>query len=428
MTGASAPVLLVVASGVLLLLVDLCVSVALESIVALNRPALRRMANESSARLAFLETVARSTSRHRTAALLLRQLSLLGAALAFATTAVRLGAPAAPGLGIGCAAVVGALGVEAICARAIAAWDPRRALRATAWVLRLAHAAFLPVVIPLHGMLDRIRARVPEAGPSYDAAQDEEVEALIEVGERTGILEAAEGEMMRGIVDLDATLVREIMTPRTDIVALPADTTVAAARRRLLEAGHSRLPVFQDSIDNVVGVLHGRDLFQAWEQRDDDRPIAGYVRPAIFVPETLAAGELLSAMRQRTHLAVVVDEYGGVAGLVTLEDVLEEIVGEIRDEHDAEEPLLRADSDGSWIVDAVAHVEELETLFGVDFGDRDFDTVGGLVVSSFGRVPSAGEATAVRGLHVEVLRADGRRVQSVRVRRESAGIESAGRS
>ncbi len=231
--------------------------------------------------------------------------------------------------------------------------------------------------------------------------------------------------MMRGIVDLDATLVREIMTPRTDIVALPADTRVAAARTRLLEVGHSRLPVFRDSIDNIVGMLHGRDLFQAWDEHGEDRPIAEFVRPAVFVPETLSAAELLAEMRQRTHLVVVVDEYGGVAGLVTLEDVLEEIVGDIRDEHDAEAPLVRTENDGSWVVDAVAHVEELETLFGVEFGDRDFDTVGGLVVSKFGRVPTAGESTSVHGLTVEVLAADDRRVQSVRVRRSGSEVGSA---
>jgi len=420
------PVPLALGCGVVLLAIDLTASVALEAVAGLTRPALRRMAGESAPTLAFLETVARPSSRHRAAALLLRSLSLLGAALSFALAASALGASAAASAGCVAAALLGALAIEAGLARSLAARDPRRALRATAWLLRVAHVVFLPVVVPLGRIQDRIRARAPEASEATDASQDEEVEALIEVGERTGLLEAAEGEMMRGIVDLDATLVREIMTPRTDIVALPADTSVSAARRRLLEVGHSRLPVFQDSIDNVVGVLHGRDLFQAWEQHEDEGPITRYVRPAIFVPETLSAAELLTEMRQRTHLAVVVDEYGGVAGIVTLEDVLEEIVGDIRDEHDAEEPLVRAEGDGAWVVDAVAHVEELEALFDVHFGEREFDTVGGLVVSSFGRVPTVGETTSVQGLAVEVLRADGRRVQSVRVRRAGERIESAG--
>jgi magnesium and cobalt transporter len=128
-------------------------------------------------------------------------------------------------------------------------------------------------------------------------------------------------------------------------------------------------------------------------------------------------------MRQKTQIALVVDEYGGVAGLVTLEDVLEEIVGEIRDEHETEEEQIRQDGDNCWIVDAVAHVEELETLFGVEFNDRDFDTVGGLVVSGFGRVPAVGEALESHGLLIEVLQADHRRVRRVRVRRASAESE-----
>jgi magnesium and cobalt transporter len=414
--------------GLALLAVDLTLSIALEAIAGLTRPALRRMARDAAPRLAFLETVARAASPHRAAALLLRSLCLLGVALSLAVAASTLGAAASTALGVGAAAVGGAIVGEAVLARAVAARDPRRALRRTAWILRIAHVVALPIVAPVGRVADRLRARAPVPTDGADGGQDEEVEALIEVGERTGILEAAEGEMMRGIVDLDATRVREIMTPRTDIVALPADTSVQAARRRLLEVGHTRLPVFQGSIDNVVGVLHGRDLFHAWEQHEEERAIAGYLRPAVFVPETLSAAELLTEMRQRTHLAVVVDEYGGVAGLVTLEDVLEEIVGDIRDEHDAEETLVRADADGSWVVDAVAHVEELEELFGVEFGEREFDTVGGLVVSSFGRVPAVGETTSVAGLSVEVLEADGRRVQSVRIRRSGAAVESTGPS
>jgi CBS domain containing-hemolysin-like protein len=415
---------LVVVGVFVLLGLDLGASVAIEAIAGLTRPALRREARDSS-RLAFLETVSRAPSRHRAAALLVRALCLLGTGLLGAIALAPLGPIAAPAIGIGAAAIVGALAIETALAPAIAARDPRRALRATAWILRLAHTLFLPLLGPLGRLEDRLRARSPNLAEPPEEAQDEEVEALIEVGERTGLLEASEGRMMRGIVDLDATAVREIMTPRTDIVALPADTSVAAARSRLLEVAHSRLPVFRDSIDNIVGVLHGRDLFQAWERHDEAQPIGELVRPAVFVPETLSAAELLKEMRERTHLAVVVDEHGGVAGLVTLEDVLEEIVGDIRDEHDAEAPLVRTENDGSWVVDAVAHVEELETLFGVEFGDREFDTVGGLVVSQFGRVPSAGESTSVHGLTVEVLAADDRRVQSVRVRRSGTAVGSA---
>ncbi len=198
------------------------------------------------------------------------------------------------------------------------------------------------------------------------------------------------------------------------------------ARRLFLEAGHSRLPAFDGSVDNIVGILHSRDLFKAWDEGDEGARVARYARRAPFVPESLSARELLHEMRRRTHMAVVVDEYGGVAGIVTLEDLLEEIVGDIRDEHESEELTMRAEANGSWVVNAVVHVKEIEEVFGVDFGDRDFDTVGGMVVSAFGRVPVVGDRVHTNGLDVEVLEADRTRVQRVRLSalKESRGEAS----
>jgi CBS domain containing-hemolysin-like protein len=221
--------------------------------------------------------------------------------------------------------------------------------------------------------------------------------------------------MMRSIVDLDETRVREIMTPRPDVIALPLTATVAEARRRAIEEGHSRIPVYRETIDEIVGVLHVRDLLRAWDEDAEGRTIEGYVREVMFVPETLSVGELLSDMRVRKHVAIVVDEYGGVAGLVTLEDLLEEIVGDIRDEHDEEEPLVRRADDGSWIVDAATRVSELAELFGTEFEDGDFDTVGGLVVSEAGRVPTVGESLDIHDFRFTILDADARRILSVRV-------------
>jgi magnesium and cobalt transporter len=302
-------------------------------------------------------------------------------------------------------------------ARSVALWDPRTALRRLGFLVPPTHALLFPAVRPVVFLLQRLGSRQVANDEEREEDQDEEVEALIEVGERDGILEAKEGEMMRSIVDLDATRVREIMTPRTDIVAVPTTSTVGQARDAVLKAGHSRLPVYRETIDDIVGVLYARDLLRAWEDGAADRPITPYMREAMFVPETLSVADLLSEMRLKTHIALVVDEYGGVAGLITLEDLLEEIVGDIRDEHDLdEEALVRAEADGSWVIDAAAHVEELEQRFGVEFEDRDFDTVGGLVVSHLGRVPEEGERLAIQNLEIEVLQADRRRIRRVRVR------------
>jgi CBS domain containing-hemolysin-like protein len=171
-------------------------------------------------------------------------------------------------------------------------------------------------------------------------------------------------------------------------------------------------------------VLHLRDLVQAWSERKTDAPIAEFLRPPFYVPETQTVDDLLDRLRTGTAIALVVDEYGGIAGLVTLEDVLEEIVGDIRDEHDDEEDMMREQPDGSWLLSGLVHVETLEELFGVELEieDRDFDTVGGLVISVLGRVPLAGEEFLHGALRLRVVEADARRVFQVEVAR-AAGSE-----
>jgi magnesium and cobalt transporter len=403
------------------LLLDLLLSVALVAADALSQVALHRVSLESEGRFGFLDEMRNPSSTYRSATVILRQLSLLCATLLFAFAARGAGWPYPVVIGVALSALVGVLLMDGILARSLALWRPRIALRLTAFIVKFARLVLFPVVQPLQAVYGRVSLSDHLTDEEREEEQEEEVEALIEVGEREGLLEAEEGEMMRGIVDLDEKLVREIMTPRTGIEALPADAKVSTARRKLLGTAHSRLPVYHGSIDNVVGVLHARDLFQAWEENQDEQPVSQYLRPAVFVPETLSAADLLAELRQKTHLAMVVDEYGGTAGLVTLEDLLEEIVGDIRDEHDQEEELARQEADDSWIISAVAHVEELEDRFGIELGQRDFDTVGGLIVSSFGRVPLEGESIETLGLRFEILKADPRRVHKVRVRRIAGG-------
>jgi CBS domain containing-hemolysin-like protein len=293
--------------------------------------------------------------------------------------------------------------------------EPRTSLRLTAFLAPAAHAVTWPLLTPIH---KAFRRKVDPLAEEEDREEetDEVVEAFIEVGEREGILEKSEGEMVRGIVDLDQTSVREIMTPRVDVVALPATASVAEARRAAIEGGHSRFPVYGDSIDHVLGILHVRDLLRASEDGWGDRGIGDLVRPAVFVPETRTVAEALAEMRTGAHVALVADEYGGFAGMVTLEDLLEEIVGEIQDEHDPGDAPLRAEEGGAWLVSGLAHAEELERVFGVDLGERDYDTVGGFVTAALGRVPAPGETFASRGLTVEVVEADARRVRRIRVR------------
>jgi CBS domain containing-hemolysin-like protein len=401
-------------------LIEAAFAVALSSASALSRVALRRLGSDGEERLAFLEGLRETDSSHRIAAHLARQLCLLLGTALVVLGLDRSGVERPLAVGIALAALLAVLLFELCLARLLAMWDPRGALRRTAALIRVARAVLYPLVQPVHLLLARV-ARLQNASEEQrDEEQDEEVEALIEVGEASGILEANEGEMVRGIVDLDDTVVREIMTPRPDIVALPHSADVDRARRVFLEAGHSRLPVYRSTLDEVIGVLHVQDLLRASEEGNGEREIERFMREAMFVPETLSVVQLLSEMLLRTHIALVVDEYGGTAGLVTLEDVLEEIVGEIREEHEPPESEVRREADGSWLIDAAVHVDKLGELFGEEFEQRDFDTVGGLVVAELGRVPRQGETLQVRSLSIEVLDVDRRRIRLVRVRGEGS--------
>jgi len=399
-----------------LFLLEAAFAVALSAASALSRVALHRLGTENGERLAFVQDLRETSSAYRLAAVLARQLCLLGGALlvVLGLRAAGWSRPVLMGIGIAAAAAVVAL--ELCVARIAAVWDPRRALRGTAFLIRFARFVLFPLVQPVHLLLSKTGGIQTATDEQREDEQDEEVEALIEVGEREGLLEANEGEMMRSIVDLDETVVREIMTPRPDIIAIPVETDVDQARRVFLKAGHSRLPVYQQTLDEVVGVLHVRDLLRASDAANGGKGVAEYMREGMFVPETMSVAELLAEMRLRTHIALVVDEYGGTAGLVTLEDLLEEIVGEIRDEHEPDESDVRREADGAWLINAAVHVDKLTELFGVEFGERDFDTVGGLVVSELGRVPRQGETFEFRTLQIEVLEVDRRRTRLVRVR------------
>lgn len=402
------------AAAVVLFVLDLALSVMTLSASALSRVALRRMNAESDNRLPFLEDFKTVPSSHRAAIHALRQVSLIGAVglvgWIFDAAALPLGWWG----GIAAGAILGTFVIETVLARMIALRDPKTALRVTAFLVRPVHAITYPVLAPVHAAFRRWAGTIAEEEESEEDA-DEDVEAFIEVGEREGILEKSEGRMVRGIVDLDQTLVREIMTPRVDVVALRAKAGIAEARRVALTAGHSRFPVYGETIDNVVGILHVRDLLRAWDEGWGEAGISGLVRPAVFVPETRTVAEVLAEMRTRAHVALVVDEYGGFAGMVTLEDLVEEIVGEIHDEHDRDDATLQAESGGAWLVAGAAHAEELERVFGVDLGERDYDTVGGFVTAALGRVPAKGETFEHGGLKVEIVEADARRVRRVRV-------------
>lgn len=276
---------------------------------------------------------------------------------------------------------------------------------------------------PLHRVFDRMRRERPLPEKGADEEEEDnggDLQALIDVGEEEGILEEEEGELIHSIIEFGDTRVNEVMTPRTEIVALPITATVREARDVIIDSKYSRLPVYLDQIDNVEGLIYVRDLLQCWPEKREDETIASLLRPVYLVPETKPVADLLEEM-QKAHvqLAIVIDEYGGIAGLVTVEDILEEIVGEIEDEDIEHEEIIEIveASDGYYDVLGSTEIGKIERLFDMEIEDDDFTTIAGLVISESGYVPRVGEHLTFRGLDVEVLDADDRRINRLRLRR-----------
>ena len=297
---------------------------------------------------------------------------------------------------------------------------------------------FFPVMAfiadPFQRLFDRSRRKdqVTEDGEEEEEDDDSnDLQALIDVGEAEGILEEEEGELIHSIIEFGDTRVSEVMAPRPDIVAVPVTATIREARDVMLESKYSRLPVYRDQIDNVEGIIYVRDLLQCWADGREDESIKTLVRDVYFVPETKPVAELLEEM-QKAHvqLAMVIDEYGGVCGLVTEEDILEEIVGEIEDEDIAGEELEEIVECGESCYEVWASMEigKIERLFDMEIEDDDFTTIAGLVINESGKVPEVGEALTIRGLEVEVLEADERRIIRLRVKKaqpeEETEVES----
>ncbi len=244
-------------------------------------------------------------------------------------------------------------------------------------------------------------------------ASEAELRDLVDLAQENAVIEAQERQMIHGVFDLGNTLVREVMVPRTDMVFIERTKTLRQALSLALRSGFSRIPVIGDSEDDVVGVVYVKDLARrAYEHREAESTerVESVMRPAAFVPESKPVDELLREMQaKQIHMAVVVDEYGGTAGIVTIEDILEEIVGEITDEYDVEQPVAEHLASGAVRVNTRMHVDELGELFGIELEDDDVDTVGGLLAKHLGRVPIPGSSIELAGLRLTAERAQGRR-------------------
>jgi CBS domain containing-hemolysin-like protein len=302
--------------------------------------------------------------------------------------------------------------------------------RVIRFLIPLSHIAYYllwPILFPLRQMLRLVGER-REEDEEDEEATDEEVQAYIDVGEEEGILEEGEGKLVQSIVEFGDRIVREVMTPRVDLFAVESSTSFEELVRMFDESKFSRIVVYESDIDHIAGFVHVKDAF-ASIRRGESPEIRSITRPALFVAETKKVAELLRELQiERQQIALVVDEYGGTAGLVALEDLLEEIVGEILDEHeDPDEQSWVEIDDGVYLVSGMMEIEALEELTGTTIAgeEDDFETIAGLIFKETGRIPKVGETITRAGLRFEVERVDRKRIHRVKVT-SPATVESGG--
>jgi CBS domain containing-hemolysin-like protein len=270
------------------------------------------------------------------------------------------------------------------------------------------------VVRGLDSLVSRLGGRA--AGEERPFVTAEELRTIVALSEERGTLEGDERDMIDSVMEFGDTVVREIMIPRVDMQCFDASTTVGVATDEVKRLGFSRVPVYDGDIDHIVGILYAKDLLKFDAERDRDRPISGILRQPYFTPESKNAGELLRELqRRRTHIAIVVDEYGGTAGLVTLEDLIEEIVGEIADEHDRHVSLITVIDSNTVIADGVVHLDELGDAIGLSFEGEGVETLGGYLMDAFGRIPSEGEKIERAGAEFTIETVKEQRITTVRV-------------
>ncbi len=310
---------------------------------------------------------------------------------------------------------VGLLAPEAVGQTAAARWDGR-----TTRLARALHTVVQPLTRPALLVANALARWFAGAEPLQRVAviTEEEIKTLVTAGEQEGIIEEEAREMIYSIFRLGEMIVREVMVPRIDVVALDVESSMADVLHTIIESGHSRIPVYEETIDNIVGILYAKDILAAQSRGNANPALREIIRPAYFVPESKRLDSMLKEMqRNKVQMAIVVDEYGGMAGVVTLEDIVEEIVGEIQDEYDREEPPVIFEADGSYLFEGRIPLDDVQALLDVALPLDEADSLGGFIYNELGHIPRAGETVRYNGLLFEVVEVNGRRIRKVRVRR-----------
>ncbi len=280
----------------------------------------------------------------------------------------------------------------------------------------LVRALAFPLIAVSRNLLEREEQR--EEKEEDRETSEEEIETFIDEATEEGIIDKGEDELLRSVVEFGDKVVREVMTPREAMVCIRRDATIDNLKDLIIKEKYSRIPVCKDRLDNVEGIVMAKDLLEYSDEKHKGQPIEALIRHVAFVPESMPVADLLHEFQKvKQKMAMVVDEHGGVSGLVTMEDVVEEIVGEIQDEYDAEEAQIVENAPLDFTVTGATEVEELEELFDVELAKDDFITVGGLLAHALGRLPHKGETLTIHGLSLEVLDVDQKKVKKLRIRR-----------
>ena len=267
--------------------------------------------------------------------------------------------------------------------------------------------------------ITKIKNQEKEAEEQREASE-EEIRALIEEAKEEGIIEMEEGLLLKSVVEFGDTIVREIMTPRVSMVCIRNDASIKKLRELVIQEKHSRIPVYKDRVDNIEGIINAKDLLEYSDDKHKDSSIESLIRPVFYVPESMKVSELLKELQKRKQkLAVVVDEHGGVSGLVTMEDLMEEIVGEIQDEYDKDVARIIEKGPNEYIASGSAEVEEIEDLFDMDLAEDNFITISGMITHHLGRLPELGEIVELKGLSLEILDVDQKRIKKLKLTKKA---------
>ncbi len=276
------------------------------------------------------------------------------------------------------------------------------------------------------GLLGRFKSLLRKKGHLGDSSDlTEEIHDLMDEGQAKGLVSNEESDMVFGVLDLKETKAHSIMVPRIEISSAPVDASLGEIIRLVANCGHTRIPIHKENIDQIVGILHAKDLLKLWGEDSHSIIPSHILREPYFVPENKPLNDLLKELKEKkNHLAVVTDEYGGTAGIVTIEDILEEIVGEIQDEHDNDLPLITKLDEDRFLVDARLEANRFEEAFGIKLPEGDFESVGGFIIHMLGRIPEGGETFSFDDLDVTIQNADQRKISKIVIERKTGPSDS----